>query len=117
MLSSVLPSLYLFFLLCFLFQLLFSSVLTSSFFIFSSSLLKFLLCSSILYPNSVSILIVNALSSLCGQLFISVLLFFQGFSFDLSIETNSPVFSFCLYFSVSMKLGERIPYGGLEGGP
>ena len=41
-------------------------------FIFPSSLLKFSLCSSILFPNSLRSLITNALSSLSSKLFISL---------------------------------------------
>ena len=61
--------------------------------IFSSSLLKFSLCSYILFPNSVSVLITNALNFLSGKLFIfiSLCIFFQVFFLALSIETN-----FCL---------------------
>ena len=47
------------------------------FFIVYSSLLKFLLCTSILFPNSVNILITNALNSLSGKLFLSISLFFS----------------------------------------
>ena len=50
------------------------------FFIFSSSLLKFLLCLSILSQNSVSILITNSLNSLSGKSFIcSISWFFFSF--------------------------------------
>lgn len=45
-------------------------------FVFSSSLLKFSLCTFILFPNSVSIIFSSALNSLSGNLFISVSLFF-----------------------------------------
>ena len=60
------------------------------FFMFSSFLLKFLLCSSILLPNSVNILITNALNSLCGKLFLFSLFIFSGisscfFNFDQSL--------------------------------
>ena len=41
--------------------------------------------------------------------------FFSGFSLALSIEASSSVFSFCLSLSVSMKLGETVAYGDLEG--
>ena len=47
------------------------------FYIFSSSLLKFSLCSSILFPSSISILITIALNYLSGKLFISLGRFFQ----------------------------------------
>ena len=40
------------------------------FVVFSSSLLKFSLCSSMLSPNSVNIFITNALNSLSGILFL-----------------------------------------------
>ena len=85
------------------------------FFIFSPSSLKFSLCSSIIFPNSVSILITNALNSLSDKLFISVLLFFPGFSLVLSSKTNSSVFLFCSTFSVSMELGETVTYFILKG--
>lgn len=52
-------------------MLLYSSVLAGSL-IYSSSLLKFSLCSSILSPNSASILTTSALNSLSGKLFIFV---------------------------------------------
>lgn len=62
---------------CFSFQLLYFQL--SFLFILSDSLLKFLLCLSILSPNSFSILITNVLNSLSGKLFISVALFiFSG---------------------------------------
>ena len=86
-------------------------------FIFSSSLLKFSLFPSVLFHNSVSFLITSALISLSYKLFISVSLFFQGFSLAHSIEINSSVFSFCLTFSVSVNLGETVTNcrGILEG--
>ena len=101
---------------CFLDLFLYSSVLTGSF-ILSSSLLKFSPCSSTFPPNSVDILITNALNSLSGKLFISVSLWFSLLLFKsfllLLIEINSSVFSFCLTFPV--KLGETVTYWGLEG--
>ena len=55
-----------FLLVCFSFQLLYSSILTGCFLIFSNYFLKVSLCSS----NLVSILITNALNSLSGELFL-----------------------------------------------
>ena len=98
----------------FLFQVLNSSALTGSSFIFSSSLLKFSLCSPILLPSSVSILFTIALNCLSGKLFICFIRFFSGV-FSCSFETYSSFFSFCLTFSVSLKLGETVAYPGLEG--
>ena len=89
----------------FLIQLL-NSLLIGSFFIFSTSLLKFSLCSPVLFPNSVNIFIINAFTFLSGKIFISVSLYFQGFSLALSIESFSSAFSFCLTFSASTNLGE-----------
>ena len=64
----------------FLFQLLNSSFPIGSFFIYSDYVLKISVCIFILFSNSVDILIINALNSLSGKLFISVLLFFsRGF--------------------------------------
>ena len=77
-------------------------------FIFSGSLLKFSLFPSVISHNSVGFLITSALISLSYKLFISVSLFFQGFSLAHSIETSSSVFSFCLTFSVSMNLDETV---------
>ena len=56
------------------------TIFSSDWLLFSSSLLKFSFCSSILFPSSVSILIINVLNSLSGKLFIFVLLrfFFEG---------------------------------------
>ena len=51
---------------------------------------------------------------LVNYLFVSLVVF-QEFSLILSTETNSSVFSFCLTFSVSMKLGGTVIYSGLEG--
>ena len=61
----------------------------------SSSFLKLSLCQSIIFPNSINIFITNALKSLSDKLFISVSLFFQGFSLALSIESSFSAFSFC----------------------
>ena len=47
----------------------------------------------------------------------SFIILFRDFSLALSIETDSSVFPFCLYFSVSMKLGETVPYCSFEGSP
>ena len=77
-------------------RLLYSSVLTTSVFIFSSSLLKFL-CLSVLSPRSVSSFVSNVRRYLSGKLSVSL-----GFSsFLLSSETNSSVFPFCLAFCLS----------------
>ena len=69
------------------------------------------------FSNSVGILITNSSNSLSGKLFISVSLFvgffFQGSHLTLLSELNSSVFSFCLYFSLSMKLGETVNCGSL----
>lgn len=51
--------------------------------IFSGSLLKFSLCTSMILPNSVNNFITNALNSLPGKFLISVSLFFQRFSLAL----------------------------------
>ena len=94
---------YLFLIECFSLQLLYSSV--HFLLICSSFLLKFLLCSSILLPNSVTILITNTLNSLPGKLlFLFHHLNFQRFSLALSIENSSSVFPFYFSFSVSMDL-------------
>ena len=88
------------------------------FFILFSSLLICPLCSPILFPSSVNILITNTLNYSSGKLFISVsLVVFSGFFFFLvlSIETTFTVFLFCLTFSVFMKLSELVLYPGLEG--
>ena len=67
-------------LMCFSFQLLYSSVLTgSSLYFLVPFQLKFSPPSSILFPNSVSILITNALNTLSGKLYFSVsLIVFSG---------------------------------------
>ena len=106
---------YSFLLVCFLFQLLNSSFLIGSF-LFSSFLLKYSLITSLIFPNSVNILIPNALNYLSGKLFISVSLFifFQEFSHACSIESSSSAFSFCLTFSASVNLSETATYCGLE---
>ena len=79
-------------------------------FIFSSSLLIFSLYSSVLFSNSVSILITNDLNCLTCKLFISTHQLFRGFSLILSIEMHSSIISFCLISSVSRKLGETVTY-------
>ena len=72
------------------------------------------MCSSILFSNSVSILITNALNFLSCKLFISVfLIFFQEFSLVLWIETNSLILIW-LTFSETMKLGETVTFCCLE---
>ena len=51
-----------------------------------------------------------------GILFISVsLIVFSVVVSFLSIETNSSVFSVCLTFCISMKLGKTVTHPGLEG--
>ena len=112
---SVSLSLLLILLVCLSFVIVFFSS-DRFFFIFSSSSLKFPLCSSILFPSSVSILINNAFNSFYGKLFTSVSLgvFFSGF-FSLFFHLKQiPVFSFCLTFSVSMKFGKSFTYPDLE---
>ena len=81
------------------------------FFIFSSSVFKFSLYLSILFPNSVHIFI-NALTFLYGTFFkfVSVFIFQFFFSLALLDETNYFFFSFGLTLSVSIKLGETITY-------
>ena len=67
-------------------------------------MLKFSLHSSILFPNSISILITKALNSLSRKLFASVQLvvFLRDFFLVLSFETNSSVFSDFLELSLSL---------------
>ena len=77
-------------------------------------MLKFSLCSSNLYANSVISLITNDLSSLSGKSFISVSLAIQGVCLVLSFGVNSFVFSFCLAPSVSVKLGGTVTNCSLE---
>ena len=79
-------------------QLLYSSKLTATFLHFSSSLLN--LCSSIIFPTSVSILINIALNY-----FYFIRCFFLFFHLR-----NSLMFSFCLTSSVLMKSGESFTY-------
>ena len=64
------------------------------FFIFSSFLLKFSRCTSILFPNIVNIHITNALNFLSGKLFVFVSLFI--FSGGLSCSFSEEQF-FCLF--------------------
>lgn len=79
----------------------FSSVITYVwyFVIFSTSLLKFSLCSSILFSKLVSIFMAIALNSLSGRLLISTSLrsFFLGSALFFGLES---VFSFCLSLCV-----------------
>ena len=85
-------------------------------FIFSSSLLKCLLFTSILSPNSVNIFITNVLNSLSSKLFISVSLFiFSCVFLALSIESSPSAFSFFLTFFTFMNLCESFTYFSLEG--
>ena len=89
--------------MCFSFQLLYNSVLTGSFSVFSNSSSKFSLCSSILFPNSVSILTTNALNSLSSKLFISVsFVVFQGFFLALSVEIYSSFIILLMIISLSL---------------
>ena len=82
------------------------------YFIFSSSVLKFSLCSLILFPSSVSILITNALNSLYGTLFIFVSLHFSG---SCSYIGNKFLCLRILFtFSDYLKLVETVTYPGLE---
>ena len=86
------------------------------FVLFFNYLLKFSLCSPILFPNSVSILIINVLNSSSDKWFISVSLVFQSFLvIVLSMESNSSVFSFFLTFYISIKSSETVTYCNLEG--
>ena len=55
------------------------------FYVFFSSLLKFSLCLPLLFPNSISILVSNALNSFSGKLSISFLLV-PEISFSLSFH-------------------------------
>ena len=84
----------------FQFQLLYFSVVTGSFFVFSSSLLKFSCCSSILFPTQLAFLLMLWIVYLenCGFGFIIYFFFCRGFG--LSIESNSSAFSCCLTLSV-----------------
>lgn len=93
---------------CFSFQLLYFQLS-----LLFDSLLKFLLCLSILSHNSFSILITNVLNSLSGKLFISVSLFIFSGAFSCSY-TSSSVFLPCLTFSISTYLDETIAYCSLE---
>ena len=70
-------------------------------------------CRWILYQLSHN-LITNALNYLAGKSLISISL--VGFSdiFSYLYETNLSVFSFCLSFSISMKIGETVIYPHLE---
>ena len=80
-------------------------------------MLKFSLCSPILFPSSVIILISNALNSLFCKLFISVplVVFGKVFFLVLYFGTNSFVFSLCLTFSSMITSGEMVTYPSLEG--
>ena len=98
MCSSLSPSLL--FIPSSVFQFSSASIFSSHwfFFTFSRSLLKFLLCLFILFPNSVRILIANALNYLVSKSFICFIsLFFQGFSLELSIEKKI-LFSLFFFF-------------------
>ena len=84
-------------------------------FIVSSSLLQWSSFLSIAFLNSFSIFITSFLNSGFGRLERSVLLFFQEISLVLLTGSSSAVFSFYLYFSDSMYLGETVIYCGLGG--
>lgn len=60
--------------------------LIGSFLYFSNSLLKCLLCTSTLLPNSVNILLPDALNSLSGKLFIHFMVCFFFFLFFLLFQ-------------------------------
>lgn len=100
--SSVSPNLLLIHLVYFLFLLVYSSALSHSFSVFSSSLLKFSLYSPILFLLSVVTFITIALNCLSGKLsLLQIRVFFSpGFYLVLSFDIYSFVFSFCLTFSV-----------------
>lgn len=84
-------------------------LLRNPFFIFWSPLLKYSLYTSIIFPDSVNIFIMNALNSLPGKLFISVLWFiFSGFSPAFFWVVLLPFHLICLIFSASMNLGETV---------
>lgn len=83
------------------------------FFTFSHSFVKFLLCSSINLPSSISILITYVLNSLPGKLFTSDSLFFAGGSLALSFEASFSVLV-CFSFSVFMNLNETVTYCSFE---
>ena len=78
-------------------------------------MLKFLVCSSILFPRSLSILITNTLNNLSDKLFILIIhyLFFQGFLLLFCLK-QTPL-SYFASFSISMKLGETVTYHSLKG--
>ena len=67
---------------------------------------------SILFPNSVSILITNALNSLSSKLFISVLfvVFFRNFLLLFQLKQTPLYFHFAYLFLYLLKLGETITY-------
>lgn len=76
------------------------------------------MCSSILFPSTISILTTIALNPLSGKLFVSVSLGFFSKSFILVFcLKHNPQFSYFVYLSlfVSMKLGETVTYPGLGG--
>ena len=87
------------------------TVLTDSL-IFSSSWLKFSLCSSVLFLSSIAFLITFTLNSSSDKLFTSASLgFFQVFFFLLFLKHISlSVFLLCLTFSVFMKIGETVTF-------
>ena len=82
--------------------------------IFSRYLLKFSLCSSVIFPNSVSIFITYAFNILSGKPYMFYHLFLQRFPL-VPFQINFCVFAFYLTFPVSVKLGQ-LTYLGLEGG-
>lgn len=85
------------------------------FFIFSSSLLKLSLYSSILFPNAVSILITNALNLYLLFTLVSLAVF-SGFFLLFFQLSHTPLSShFNLTFSVSIKLYRIVTNCFLEG--
>lgn len=99
--------------------ILFSMFLISIIVFFSSGLLFFKnifylikIFTMFIFLIQISILITNYLNS--DTLFVSLVVFFKDFHI-LSFELNSSVFSFCLIFSVSMKLSKTVTYLKLEG--
>ena len=68
------------------------------------------------FPNSIIILITNVFNSWSGKFayFCFITCFYRSFSWFFKWGQFS-VFSLCLNSSVSMKFGETVTYGGLEG--
>ena len=79
------------------------------FFIFSSSVLKFSVCSSVLFPSSVSILITHALNFSFAESFILVsVIIFSGVLLLLFQWRQAPLPSHFPYLSIFMKLGQVV---------